>query len=360
MRQLSSLTNRAIDLDVTVRADLTLEGAGDLLLTVTASKYEAIVVFVGVQDALDFASPTTWGEELRHMLESITDSPTAPEIVFVAIPPVSRILTLPFPLRTRVDRHADMLNQAARAVMADAGTFVPFIPDEAEEALRHRSPETYERWAEQIARPIGDSLCRSRREDTSADEGLRQAALDRLAILDTPPEEAFDRIMLLARDLFGTAAAAITFIDRDRQWFKSRAGFEATETAREDAFCDHTIRQGGPFVVCDATLDARFVDNRFVNDQNHLRFYAGYPLEGEDGERIGALCIFDTVPRSFDGRDKKLLRSLALLVQEQLGRAAIAALPEVEGKDALEPQVKGHNLAGSALRGLWPHRATPA
>ncbi len=322
-RRLSSVTHRAVDLDVAVRVDLTVERAAALATTVTSATYHMILVFVGVQDVLEFTCPKKWSDRLAGLLDSLSDTRVPPEIVFVAIPPPSHLMGLPSLLRSRIDAHADALNEAARSIVATrpGSRFVPFLPARVEEAHRHRSPKTYDRWAEQLAHPIGESVSRIHKGGGGVDEAERQAAIEGLDILDTPPDESFDRIMRLARDLFGAPAAAISFIDRDRLWFKSKAGFAASETAREDAFCDHTIRQAGAFVVCDASLDVRFVDNRFVNDGTHLRFYAGYPLEGADGQRVGALCIFDTVARTFDARDTALLRSLALLVQEQLSRA---------------------------------------
>ncbi|MES2094256.1 MAG: GAF domain-containing protein [Actinomycetota bacterium] len=317
------MTHRAVDLDVAVRVDLTVERAAALATTVTSATYHMILVFVGVQDVLEFTCPKKWSDRLAGLLDSLSDTRVPPEIVFVAIPPPSHLMGLPSLLRSRIDAHADALNEAARSIVATrpGSRFVPFLPARVEEAHRHRSPKTYDRWAEQLAHPIGESVSRIHKGGGGVDEAERQAAIEGLDILDTPPDESFDRIMRLARDLFGAPAAAISFIDRDRLWFKSKAGFAASETAREDAFCDHTIRQAGAFVVCDASLDVRFVDNRFVNDGTHLRFYAGYPLEGADGQRVGALCIFDTVARTFDARDTALLRSLALLVQEQLSRA---------------------------------------
>ena len=74
-------------------------------------------------------------------------------------------------------------------------------------------------------------------------EASRQAALDSLNIIDTAPEERFDRITRLAKQLFGVETAAVTLIDHDRQWFKSKIGLERDETPRSDAFCDVTIRE---------------------------------------------------------------------------------------------------------------------
>ncbi len=149
-------------------------------------------------------------------------------------------------------------------------------------------------------------------------EATRQAALDSLKILDTAPEERFDRITRLAKQLFGVETAAISLIDHDRQWFKSKIGLEAEETPRSDAFCDVTIREAKNFTVAVASKDSRFDNNPFVTGNPNIRFYAGYPLTTSGGERVGALCVFDPRPRIFTEAEELLLRDLALWVQKDM------------------------------------------
>ena len=151
-----------------------------------------------------------------------------------------------------------------------------------------------------------------------SNEATRQAALDSLKIVDTPPEERFDRITRLAKQLFGVETAAITFIDHDRQWFKSKTGLKPTDTLRSDAFCDVTIRDSTNFTVPDASQDPRFHNNPFVTGEPYVRFYAGYPLQTSSGELVGALCIFDSHPRVFRQDEELLLRDLALWVQKEM------------------------------------------
>lgn len=149
-------------------------------------------------------------------------------------------------------------------------------------------------------------------------ESTRQAALDSLKILDTPPEERFDRITRLAKQLFGVETAAVSLIDHDRQWFKSKIGLEPQETSRSIAFCDVTIRESKNFTVPDARQDSRFHNNPLVTGDPNIRFYAGYPLETPSGERVGALCIFDPHPREFTEAEEIQLRDLALWVQKEM------------------------------------------
>jgi len=150
------------------------------------------------------------------------------------------------------------------------------------------------------------------------DEVARQRALNDLGIVDTPPEERFDRVTRLAKQLFGVESAAITLIDHDRQWFKSRQGIVDPETPRSQAFCDITIRTSETMSVVNALDDPRFAENPLVTGDPNIRFYAGHPLVAAGGERVGALCVFDPNPRVFSEAEKALLRDLALWVQNEL------------------------------------------
>ena len=158
-------------------------------------------------------------------------------------------------------------------------------------------------------------------------ELTRQQAVDDLKIVDTPPEERFDRITRLAKELFGVETAAVTIIDHDRQWFKSKAGTSLVEGDRKDAFCDVTIRKSEVFNIADASKDSQFSENPLVLRDPKIRFYAGYPLETPSGEYVGALCIFDPNPREFSAKDEDLLKDLALwvtkemMIQTELSRA---------------------------------------
>ena len=152
-------------------------------------------------------------------------------------------------------------------------------------------------------------------------ESLRMASLRDYAVLDTPPEKRFDRIVELAASYFQAPIALISLIDDDRQWFKSCIGLGVVETPREWAFCDHTIRLGARsiLVVQDALNDERFADNPLVVGEPYIRFYAGAVLTTDDGHNLGTLCIIDTKPRpALSAVDLNYLITLASLVVDQL------------------------------------------
>lgn len=171
-------------------------------------------------------------------------------------------------------------------------------------------------------------------------EAGRLRTLDRYAILDTPPEASFDRITRMASTVFGAPIALVSLIDADRQWFKSRQGLDAEETPREQAFCAHAILEAEPFVVEDATTDARFIDNPLVTGAPDIRFYAGAPLTAPDGHNLGTLCVIDRAPRSFGAEQRRLLADFAAMVVDELELRRLASV------DA---------LTGTALRGHFMH-----
>lgn len=146
----------------------------------------------------------------------------------------------------------------------------------------------------------------------------RLQALSALDILDTPPEERFDRITRIAQRHFGLVITLISLIDNDRQWFKSRQGLEACETSRDISFCGHAILANRIFCVPDTHRDARFADNPLVTGAPHIRFYAGAPLTTSGGQRIGTLCIIYSQPRELSSEDAQVLLDLAACVESEL------------------------------------------
>lgn len=150
------------------------------------------------------------------------------------------------------------------------------------------------------------------------DEPARLQALRECAILDTPPEERFDRLTRLAQRLFGVKIALVSLIDSDRQWFKSRQGLDAMQTGRDISFCGHAILGEDIFYVPDATQDPRFFDNPLVSGPPNIRFYAGAPLRTPEGYRLGTLCVIDDRPRELTPQEFQALRDLADCVETEL------------------------------------------
>ncbi len=182
-------------------------------------------------------------------------------------------------------------------------------------------------------------------------EQERLAAVHELGLLDTPPEERFDRVVRLAQQLFGVPTAYVSLVDRDRLFYKAKVGLDLLEAPRDTSFCRLTIEDGGTLVVEDASADPRFTTNPWVVDDPGLRFYAGHPLAA-GGHRVGTLCLVDNRAREFGPADRALLRDLAAWVEEEL-----AVVEELERAShvqagllpAASPRLAGWDVAGACL-----------
>lgn len=151
-------------------------------------------------------------------------------------------------------------------------------------------------------------------------EALRLRTLRELLVLDTPPEQRFDRISAFAAKEFAVPMALVSLVDRDRQWFKSNFGMEERETPRDISFCGHAINERDALVIPDALKDPRFCDNPLVVGKPYIRFYAGCVLRLPYGQVMGTLCVLDRRPREFDRLDLAILRGLRDVVVEELVR----------------------------------------
>lgn len=175
-------------------------------------------------------------------------------------------------------------------------------------------------------------------------EEARLLALHRLDVLDTPREQNFDDIAQLAMSICNVPIAVVSLVDRDRQWFKSCLGLDATETSRDVAFCAHAILTPEDLLIVEnATLDPRFSDNALVTGEPAIRFYAGAPLVTKNGEALGTLCVIDSRPRQMNDLQKNTLRLLANQVMQllQLRETNLALQQE---RQHMEDVIKGANL----------------
>jgi signal transduction histidine kinase len=155
-------------------------------------------------------------------------------------------------------------------------------------------------------------------DDPSSEEAERLEALWQYNVLDTPPEEQFDRIVRLATRWFDVPISLVTLLSENRQWFKAWKGIDHREIRREVSFCKHNIHDEEVLVLEDASKDPRFKDNPLVVGPPGIRFYAGAPLVTPGGHIIGSLCILDTEPRDVGSVDLEPLRDMAAIVVDEL------------------------------------------
>jgi len=142
-------------------------------------------------------------------------------------------------------------------------------------------------------------------------EYQRLSALESYNILDTLPEKEYDAITRLASYICKAPISIISLIDGERQWFKSRIGTDKDETLRSDAFCNYTIGGDDVLEIRDTLKSDIFRDNPYVQNEPHIRFYAGAPLIDPEGHKLGSLCVVDRVPRELTEDQRDALKILA-------------------------------------------------
>ncbi|MCU1413329.1 MAG: putative diguanylate cyclase [Microbacteriaceae bacterium] len=325
-RSLTARTGRGADVEVIAAPSFSASQAIHDLRDASLSRYDVIVLTLGLTEAAGFANLADWRRHFDELLDFIRlRSRRDARIYALGVHSTTKMTVWDHLLSPAANAHRRSLNSAtaAECVTGARAAFIPFDPPRQSGQGRSRQSSDYRDCAEIIAEVVAPTLGldgpRDRRQVGDPDtekERRRQSAVDSLAIVDTPAEARFDRIVALARRAFGTEGAAMTIIDNDRQWAKSIEGDLPLQIERSQSYCAVTIESPGAFVVAD--LRATPVDGVAGQDQNGLGFYAGYPIEAPSGDRIGALCVYDAVARDPADVDVALLRDLALMAQNEV------------------------------------------
>jgi sigma-B regulation protein RsbU (phosphoserine phosphatase) len=155
------------------------------------------------------------------------------------------------------------------------------------------------------------------------EEADRIEALHSLNLLGSEAEDRFDRVTRLAAEFFKVPMAYVAFIDTERQWFKSRFGMCPTESSRDLSFCQYTIQRNAPLIIPDAREHPISRTHPMVMGEPFLRFYAGIPLSGPRGQKIGTFCILDTRPHEFPEAQVEQLTAFAAIVEREINLAGI-------------------------------------
>ena len=326
-RRVSALTGRGTAVETVAHLGLRVRDCAKVLSEFHLSRFDAVVLTLGADESLQLMPASTFRRDLAGLVRWLeANAPRAFDIVLVGVPDVTSIMKIPRIAERPVRRQCERLNAVMTELCRqhDRVTYLPFdpVPGDLE---RDGGKGLYEAWAITMAPNIArvlDANAADPRDPATILEARRQSALDDLRILDTVPEYRYDRIVADARDLFGVGGASITFIDRDRQWSKSTAGIDPVDSPRGSALGDATVQNGKLFVVEDASIDRRFMGHPWVVGGSAVRFFAGFPIEAANGERVGALCLSDKRPRAFSSDEDALLGMLARRVQGELWGAA--------------------------------------
>lgn len=151
------------------------------------------------------------------------------------------------------------------------------------------------------------------------DEEQRLITLNQYNLLDGPPTEDFNRLADLAARIFQVPIVLISLVASDRQFFKARVGIDICDTSRDVSFCAHAIVEDEILFVPDALQDSRFRSNPLVVGAPFIRFYAGHPLIAINGQKLGTVCLIDTIPRpTLSAVERENLADLAALVMDRM------------------------------------------
>ncbi|KQO46309.1 MULTISPECIES: GAF domain-containing protein [unclassified Frigoribacterium] len=329
-RAVSQATGRGVDVDVVADPAMRTADARRVLGDRDLTRYDAVVVVTGINDALEMTDVTKWRRAFVDLLvhiETETGGASSPVLV-TGVQAPSEVTVFRIAGGGLVDRHAAAVNTIIRDVCSTHPRVHVLMPPSPLSGHDDRDQliAKYARWGEaqaEVLAPMldaqmsaGGGVARARRHAPQA-EVDRIEAIRALGLLDTDPEERFDDIVERARTLLGASGAAFSLVTADRHWNKALAGGGDREMPMALSFCAHTVAGGQPFVVEDAWADERF------GVEAPARFYAGYPVESPDGVRIGALCVADPEPRTVESVDLVMLRELALSVQRELAKQAV-------------------------------------
>jgi hypothetical protein len=334
-RALTVRTSRGTDIDVVSDAGTVAKNALAKLQVVKLGRYDAALVILGVNDAMQLTPLSKWRTCLTSVLGYILEEAPVGRTFVTGIHPIRSMPNCNTWLGRMADAHAVEMNTITASICAglDRVTYMPLGVMADPVSLGGRNSSTYKFWAESLADMIAPQLDVVRQQsdsdrmggvaiDVRAVEQERQQAVDELKLLETDPDARFDWIVERARELFGTETAAFSLVNGDKLWQKASSGRIPEVVALKGSFAEATMAGRGALVVQDALADERFRDNPHVAGGTGIRFWAGFPIECASGQRIGTLSVWDSKPRVSDPAwDRSVLRQLALMVQAEICRA---------------------------------------
>lgn len=325
-RRLASRTGRGADVETRSIARYDTAAAAALLRAENLDRFDAVMIVLGVRQVMRLRPAWMWRRDVQSLLGVIAESVSAAlPVMIVGIAPFARDMDVPRFAVHWLEAAVERRNAETRRLCEATGVaqFVPFAPTRTGIRSGLDASAVYESWAQALTPALDRALALAQPVPhlDEADEPARQRALDELGIVGAPADPRIDHIVQMTRGILGMSAA-ITLLDENRTHILAAAGIRLGELPREDTFCHLTVESPGALVVADAEADPGYRGVGRVEGREPVRFYAGYPLEAPGGQRIGALCVIDRVPREFSADETSLLRDLALRVQAVLWESA--------------------------------------
>lgn len=326
-RSLAALTGRGVDVDVVADRSLTPGGIVDAAAGAGFRRFDAVVVTVGIQAAMELLPIAAWQREVREMLSGLRELLEPSVSIALLGVTVPRLEGVPSFADRLVRSHARLLDGASASSMS--GTAEVFVgAGTGDDALLENAAAGYARLGERVAVALAPVLRDAVRHPEWSDgplEASRQIAVDHLLQAAQPGGPRVRHLVEMARSALGTESAVFAVLDHGTQRQLAHAGPDIGDVAREHSLCQHTIMESAGMIVEDAREDPRFRDNPLVSgDASGLRFYAGFPIDSPDGYPVGALCVLDSRPRRASDVNAVLLREFALLIQRELWAAGRA------------------------------------
>lgn len=320
-RQVTRLTGRGMDADIVASPRLDVPAAVIALADVRIARYDAVVLMLGAVEVFNLIPLQQWRRNLTGLLEWLeAEGPASLQVIVVGVPPIDRIVRLPF--RGLFVKHGLSIDRLTKSVVEGRKNveFVALDVD-VDDLVGEAGQDLIVEGAACIAPVLAAALSTDAPIRAEAvDEGARVAALRDLRVLDSASDANIQEVVDTVLSSFGVVGASFSLIDRDRHWVKAGSGMlqGSVQMERSTSFCAITIEQSRMFVIEDMSTDPLYSDKPFVTGPPMLRFYAGYPVEAPNGQRVGSLCIMDTKPRALSAAEATLLREFALRIQRMV------------------------------------------
>ena len=181
-------------------------------------------------------------------------------------------------------------------------------------------------------------------------------------LLDSEPEEAFDRLGRLAATLLNTPHAFITIVDEQRSFWKTAIGVDPSvrENTIEESFCQYVVASREPLIVGDAANDVRTRGNPSI-ERMGVAAWAGVPFRDHEGEVLGSFCVVDLETRAWTDRDQQILETLSESAAREVALRAALKAERAARLEADTVASSAEALARTLQESLLPPRlpATP-
>lgn len=323
-RRLRGAVHRGVVIRAGIDVELTAARAPEVIRATRTRFDELRIAVLGITEVLTQSSVSNWRAEIEAVLDALEPTARRPAVM-VGIQPISSIPVYRGGLSHWLDRQVDAMNRETREACA-ARPHVVFadLPGPPSVVLeRYRGPADYDFWAQCVVEAVaplladpGDRISPSPYDPSV--EQRREAELARLGITDQRVSLSVDSVVRFTRAVFDVPNAEMLILGPERAYSISSTSDDRPHQDRDKSFTAYAIESRGCFIVHDAPADPRFRDHTGVAGPPGVVFFAAYPVEGPSGERIGALAIYDTVPREFDETSQELLRVLAGQMEQVL------------------------------------------